>query len=407
MNRTSRTAARRLSRRNVVTGALIVTGLSASKLATRRGSTTTTAFSDATPGPLDDDLRVSRSGWKTDFSTHSVNLSEISSGGPPRDGIPPIDHPAYVSIANARAWLEPSEPFIAVVRNGKARAYPLQILVWHEIVNDMLDEEPTLVTFCPLCNTAIAFARRLEPGGTVYDFGTTGNLRLSDLVMWDRETESWWQQLTGDAIVGVLTGRVLPSYPAQILGWSSFAELYPDGDVLSRETGFSRSYGQNPYVGYDDINSSPFLFDGPDDGRFRPMERFVGLVVSADAVAYPLSSPEGARAMNDRVGGQEIVVLHIPGALSAVDQSIIAESRDVGQVGVFDRQLDGQQLTLTAAGIDRFVDQETGSTWSVTGHAIDGSLAGRQLTPRAHVVVFWFAWAAAYPQTRIWDPAAS
>jgi len=395
----------RLTRRRVLAGGVALAGVGAVGLAANRGSTSA-VLADATPEALDRDLNVSTTGWKTDFSKHSVNLSEIRSGGVPRDGIPPIDAPAYVSIAEANAWIAAEEPVVAVARNGQARAYPIQILIWHEIVNDVLGGEPTLVTFCPLCNTAIAFDRRLTPGGTVYDFGTTGNLRFSDLVMWDRQTESWWQQLTGEAIVGELTGSVLTAYPAQILGWSAFTEAYPTGDVLSRETGHSRSYGQNPYVGYDDINSTPFLFDGPNDGRLRPMERVVGLTVGTEAVAYPLVAPDGALAINDGIGGMEIAILHVPGARSALDQSVIAESRDIGQVGVFDRVLDGQVLTLTAEGADRFVDQETGSIWTVTGQAIDGTLAGRQLPPLAHVVVFWFAWGAAYPQTRIWTPSS-
>lgn len=359
----------------------------------------------ATPG-LDDDLRVSRSGWKTDFSKHSVSLSEIQSGGLPRDGIPPIDDPRYVAQADADEWLEAIEPVIAVVRNDGigapwARAYPLQIMVWHEVVNDELADRPTLVTFCPLCNTAIAFERRLEPGGTVYDFGTTGNLRHSDLVMWDRQTESWWQQLSGAAIVGTLTGSALTPVPAQILGWDAFKSAYPDGDVLSRETGFDRPYGQNPYPGYDDIDSSPFLFDGETDGRLPAMERVVGLTVGEEAVAYPFSTLSKAGAINDTVGGKAIVVFHAGGARSALDSSDIASARDVGQAGVFERDVDGETLTFAASG-DQLTDAETGSTWDITGTAVAGPLAGQSLTPLPHTVVFWFAWGAFQPETRVW-----
>jgi hypothetical protein len=395
---------RRFSRRRILAGGTALTAIGAIALVSHGHAPMPEVFAAATPGTLDDDLRVSTAGWTTDFTKPSVSLSEISSGGPPRDGIPPIDHPAYVPLAEADGWLEAEEPVIAVVRGGQVRAYPLQILVWHEIVNDVLGGEPTLVTFCPLCNTAIAFDRRLDPGGPVYDFGTTGNLRFSDLVMWDRQTESWWQQLTGEAIVGELTGRVLPPYPAQILGWSAFKAAYPAGDVLSRETGFSRPYGQNPYVGYDDVDSSPFLYDGPADGRLRPMERVVGVAVGDQAVAYPLTALAGPRVANDELGGQPVAILDAPGARSVVDQAAIADSRDVGQVGVFDRRLDNRALTFAARGEDHFADAETGSTWDVTGRAVDGPLVDRQLAPLPHVVVFWFAWAAAYPQVRIWTP---
>jgi hypothetical protein len=138
---------------------------------------------------------VADANWRTDFSRHTVPLDEIRSGGPPRDGIPPIDHPQFVDFASANAWLHDREPVVAVHRHKVAKAYPLQILIWHEIVNDTIGHAPITVTFCPLCNSAIAFPRQLD--GQVLDFGTTGRLRHSDLVMWDRQTESWWQQLTG------------------------------------------------------------------------------------------------------------------------------------------------------------------------------------------------------------------
>lgn len=401
----------RLSRRRLAQAGIGVAALG-TFAATRRGEQPGEAAplaDHATPG-LDDNLSVSRSGWQTDFSRHSVSLSEFQGGGPPRDGIPPIDEPQYVSLAEANDWLEEIEPVIAVVRENadgtlQARAYPLQILIWHEIVNDELAGEPTLVTFCPLCNTAIAFERQLEPDGIVYDFGTTGNLRHSDLVMWDRQTESWWQQLSGEAIVGELTGTVLTPVPAQILGWSAFKSAYPEADVLSRQTGFDRPYGENPYPGYDDINSSPFLFDGETDGRLPAMERVVGLTLGDQAVAYPFANLVETGAINDEIDGQPIAIFHTGGARSALDSSDIASARDVGQAGVFSRQIDGQTLTFTSQG-DQFTDAETGSTWDITGTAIAGPLADQTLTPLPHTVVFWFAWGAFQPQTRIWQESA-
>jgi hypothetical protein len=357
---------------------------------------------------LDDALSVPTTGWRTDFSKHSVPLSEFQSGGPPRDGIPPIDAPRYVSQAEADTWLAPDEPVIAAALEQPdgslvARAYPLQILIWHEIVNDTLGETPVAVTFCPLCYTAIAYDRRLEPGGTVYDFGTTGNLRHSDLVMWDRQTESWWQQFSGDAIVGELTGAHLTFLPAQIVSWEAFKAAYPDGDVLSRETGFDRPYGTNPYPGYDDVESRPFLFDGETDSRLPAMERVVGVVLGGQAVAYPFPEVQRARAIADQVGDEEVVVLWAPGANSAVDAQAVAEGRDIGQAGVFQREADGRLLTFSPGPDDHFTDAESGSTWDVTGAAIAGPLAGARLTPIPHSVIFWFAWAAFQPEGRLWQ----
>ncbi|MGE3798424.1 MAG: DUF3179 domain-containing protein, partial [Thermomicrobiales bacterium] len=394
-----------LSRRRLIGGAMVVAGVGASYPLWTGDSPSNIVEAQGTPETLDSTLRFSTSGWNTDFTKHSVPLSEIRSGGPPRDGIPPIDEPAYVSIADADQWLQPLEPVIAIEHSGnagsQARAYPLQIMVWHEIVNDMLADEPVLVTFCPLCNTAIAFDRRLPGDPTIYDFGTTGNLRFSDLVMWDRQTESWWQQITGEAIVGELTGQVLVQIPAQILGWEAFKEAYPDGNVLSRETGFSRQYGSNPYAGYDDVNSSPFLFEGDQDGRLAPMERVVGFVLDDLSFAYPLPVPPKEKAVNQRAGERDIVLFFAPGSQSALDAADIIESRDVGQVGVFDRVIDGQVLSFRNAGDGQFQDEETGTTWNVVGAGVAGELEGRTLGSLAHTVVFWFAWAAAYPYTQL------
>jgi hypothetical protein len=394
----SQPSGRRLDRRAILAGAAVA-GISAA--AHLRGGP---ALSQSS---LEDGLNVSTSGWKTDFSKHSVPLSEFRSGGPPRDGIPPIDEPQFVSQSEADAWLGPDEPVIAVALEQPdgsvlARAYPLQIMVWHEIVNDTRGETPVLATFCPLCYTAIAYDRRLEPGGTVYDFGTTGNLRHSDLVMWDRQTESWWQQLNGEAIVGELTGSQLTFLPAQILGWQAFKDSYPDGDVLSRETGHNRPYGTNPYPGYDDVENRPFLFDGDTDGRLPAMERVVGVELDGTAVAYPFPALAEAGAIDDTIGADEVVIFWTPGANSAVDARDIVEGRDIGQAGVYHRELDGQTLTFTAGDGGTFTDVETGSTWNVSGQAIDGPLVGQRLTPIPHTVVFWFAWAAFQPDGRLW-----
>jgi hypothetical protein len=341
------------------------------------------------------------SDWKTDFSKASVPLDEIRSGGPPRDGIPPIDRPVFESVADARRWLQDREPVIVLTIGGESRAYPLQILIWHEIVNDTIGGLPVAVTFCPLCNTAIAFDRRL--GGVVYDFGTTGKLRNSDLVMWDRQTQSWWQQITGEAIVGTLIGSKLTAIPAPIVSAGEFRAAFPAGSVLSRETGFDRPYGQNPYVGYDDVESSPFLFNGKPDSRLRPMERVVAVEIAGQRVVYPFGELARRRVIEDAIAGRQLVVFFTPGTASALDQSAIAMSRDIGATGVFAPVTDGRQLRFRLDG-DRIVDQETGSTWSVLGKATNGPLTGAQLPPIVHGDSFWFVLAAFYPDVRIWRP---
>ena len=378
----------------------------------------------------DSRLRVSAAGWKTDFSRHTVPLGEIKAGGPGKDGIPPIDTPKFVDVPASARWLKDVEPVIALEVNGAARAYPLQILIWHEIVNDALGGVPVTVTFCPLCNTALVFDRRLN--GVVHDFGVSGNLRHSDLVMWDRQTESWWQQATGECIVGTLAGQRLTMLPASIVAWQEFRAVWPKGEVLSRETGHSRAYGRNPYVGYDEVGKPPFLYRGPIDGRLPPMERVLlveippaGGEAGAAAVArpenvaravYPFSALAQRRVVHDSLAGAALVAFWAPGTASALDGADIAASRDVGAAAAFAPEIEGEAgdseggagsvpspLTFRPAprAAGRFVDDQTGSTWSITGRAVAGPLEGRQLRRLVHGNPFWFAAAAFVPEAAI------
>ena len=346
-----------------------------------------------------DAARFRTGNWLTDFSLHTVPYDEFLSGGVPRDGIPPLDDPRFESIADADKWLEDVQPVVALEISGVARAYPLAILTWHEIVNDTLGGVPVSVTFCPLCNSAVVFDRRV--GDATLDFGVSGNLRNSDLVMWDRQTESWWQQLTGEGIVGTYAGYQLDFIPAQIVSWGDFKSAFPAVDVLSRDTGHQRSYGRNPYAGYDRAGQSPFLFKGRPDDRLLPMERVVALELDGQRLAFPFLTLEDERAVNYSANGRDIVVLFQPGTASALDQPSIADSRDVGATGVFEAVLDGQALTLRPSG-DGFADDQTGSTWNVLGQAVSGPLAGQSLTPVVHGNHFWFAWAAFAPDVKIY-----
>ena len=197
--------------------------------------------------PIEGRNPINTRGWKTDFTKRTIDLTEIISGGPPKDGIPSLDAPRFEPIATAADWLTDTDPVIVYEHGGQARAYPLAVLIWHEIVNDEIAGRPVTVTFCPLCNASVVFDRRV--GDMVLDFGTTGSLRHSDLVMYDRQTETWWQQFTGAALIGELASTQLTFLPSQVLGFGRFRELFPEGEVLQRPLDqFSRNYGMNPYV---------------------------------------------------------------------------------------------------------------------------------------------------------------
>jgi hypothetical protein len=333
--------------------------------------------------------------FTTDFSITSIDFSEILSGGPSKDGIPAILKPKFVEINEADTWLMPQEPVVQVQVNGVAKAYPIQILMWHEIVNDEIGGVPVLVTFCPLCNTAIAFERTVN--GRAFDFGTTGRLRFSNLIMYDRQTETWWQQAEGKGIIGKLTGTQLVFVPAAIISWEEFKNANPNGLVLSKDTGFLRNYGSNPYVGYDDVNRPPFLYQGPETpDKLLPVARVLAVEIEEEAVAYPYDLLSEVNVINDTVGGQEIAVFWSSGTASALDTLQIADGRDVGTAISFSRLLNGSVLTFKYDG-QNIVDDETGSTWDVLGKAISGELTGNQLEQVVSVNHFWFSWVGFKP----------
>jgi uncharacterized protein YceK len=281
------------------------------------------------------ELQELSAGWKTNFARHTVPLREFQAGGPGKDGIPALDRPRFLRVAEIN-FLRPREPVIALTLAGRALAYPLQILVWHEIVDDVVGGVPVAVTFCPLCNTAIAFDRRVA--GRTLTFGTTGNLRNSDLVMYDRQTESWWQQFGGEGVVGRYAGLRLRTLPARIVAWRSFRAEHPDGLVLSRQTGYSRPYGENPYAGYDDVSSPPvFPAAHGDDKRLPPKERVVYLERGKAAVAIPFSTLAKKHHIELTLAGHRFEVNWRGGVSSALDTGAIASGRDVGAADVFER----------------------------------------------------------------------
>ncbi|MFO7678481.1 MAG: DUF3179 domain-containing (seleno)protein [Chloroflexota bacterium] len=338
--------------------------------------------------------------FRTDFKIHSIPYNEIFSGGPPKDGIPAIDSPQFVSVNEAGEWLGDLEPVTVFQEQGVVRVYPFQILMWHEIVNDVVNGRAIAVTFCPLCNTAIVFDATVN--GQSLDFGTTGRLRFSNLLMYDRQTQSWWQQASGEAVVGKLTGSQLTFLPSSIISWAEARDKYPDAQVLSRETGHQRRYGSNPYLGYDNITGSPVLFQGQVSDQLPAMARVTTVDMNDEAVAYPNEVLQELGVVNDRVGGIDVVVFWQPGLASALDSSSIAAGQDVGANGVFERILNGQTLAFTVND-DVITDEQTNSTWNIFGEATAGELAGEVLTPVVKVDHFWFSWAAFRPDTRIYQ----
>jgi hypothetical protein len=365
-----------------------------------------------TPGPQEQEVNLEtrllpqeqppgsllNSSWRTDFSRRTIDWKEVISGGPPKDGIPAIDKPTFESVEAAGEWLSARDPVILFRHNDVARAYPLAILIWHEIVNDEIDGLPVTITFCPLCNASIAFDRNFD--GQVLDFGVSGLLRNSDMIMYDRQSESWWQQFTGEGIAGEYAGERLDFLISQVISFADFEASFPGGEVLARPA-LSRSYGANPYVSYD-TNDRPFLFRGEPDPRLPSVERVAGAIVEEIHRAYAFSAVRAEGVINDVIGTTPVALFFKSGVASALDTREIREGRDVGGVALFERQVEGRILTFTPLENGLFSDNETGSTWNVLGEAIEGELEGTSLAQLVAFDHFWFAWSAFFPDTELY-----
>jgi len=326
-----------------------------------------------------------------------LDPGKILSGGPPPDGIPPIDEPRFAR-ARTVGWLTDTEPLLSLTVGAETRGYPLQIMTWHEIVNDTVGGVPVAVTYCPLCNSGVAFERRAA--GRVLSFGTSGRLYADNLVMYDRQTESLWPQLTGQAALGVLTGTTLRAIPMGTVAWHDFRTAHPEAWVLTRDTGHDRPYGRNPYAGYDDP-SGEVLFELPSkDARLPVKERVVGVTAGRDALAVVRSAIARTGVLDVTVEGKGLMMWHRSGQASALDDELIVRGRDIGTVAVFDPVLKGRRLHFIAVGTG-FRDRETDSQWNVLGHATTGPMKGQRLVPHQHLDTFWFAWVAFHPETRV------
>ena len=317
------------------------------------------------PSSRADLARWQKEGWKTDFSRATVPLEEILSGGPPRDGIPSIDRPVFEPASKVQE-LGDKEPVIVFPLGPEARAYPLRVLMWHEIANDEVNGVRAAVTYCPLCNASIVFDRRVD--GRVLEFGTTGKLRNSDLVMYDRQTETWWQQFSGEGIVGALAGRSLKMLPSRVVPFRDFRAAHPEGLVLVPNDPTARRYGSNPYVGYDTRWEPYDLFRGGLPGGLDPMARVVVAQPSGDRISVALSYLSERQQLTH--GG--LTFAWKSGMASALDRNDIRASRDVGSVSVLNAAgnpvvhdvtfafvlyaFDPQAVVLTEKGLVRLAD---------------------------------------------------
>lgn len=279
-----------------------------------------------------------------DLSNASIPLEKILHGGPPRDGIPAIDNPQFVNAGEA-GFIQADDRILGVARNGIAKAYPIAILNWHEIVNDQFGDEAIAVTFCPLCGTGMAFKADIQ--GQSRDFGVSGLLYNSDVLLYDRASDSLWSQIAREAVSGPMLGTALEMVATAHTSWADWLARYPDTLVLSNKTGYLRNYSRNPYAGYETSEATIFPVTFNKSG-FHPKELVIGLELADSVKAYPfVELAKSTGTIDDQVAGQNITVWH-----DAAHRS---------------------------------------------GRVLD---AGGMEIPT--VISFWFAWSAFYPETEIY-----
>jgi hypothetical protein len=289
---------------------------------------------------MNPEIKVDERGVK-----YIVHPNKLMRGGAPKDGIPSIDNPKYVTVSDADEWIQYNELVLAIIYKNVKRVYPFQILVWHEIVNDVIAGDPILITYCPLCGSGIAYERNID--GEAVEFGTTGKLYNSNLVMYDRKTETYWTQIDGKAIIGELTGRELKEISIDTVTWGEWKEVHPDSEVLSQETGYIRSYGKDPYGNYYEDSFVMFPVENT-DRRIHPTTVIFGIEVEGVYKAYKEEDLKEMDTIEDTVNNVRI------------------------------------RLTRNEAGIVRIIDVDT----------------GEEIVKERD---FWFAWYAFHPDTLVYE----
>ena len=317
----------------------------------------------------------------TNGQKHIIPLEKIKSGGPPKDGIPSIDTPEFTE-ASQEYHVSDSDTVLGLEINGDVRAYPLSILVWHEIVNDNVGGVPVAVTYCPLCFTNQVFERVID--GQEVEFGTSGKLYNSNLVMYDRLTNSYWSQALGKAIVGELTGYELSTIPFDVIRWGDWKSLHPDSVVLTTNTGHIRAYGVDPYGNYYTETRILFPVENTDD-RMHPKEIILGFNDGDVYKAYKQQDVESAVIINDQINNNPIFLV-----------SLYPEN-----ARAFERTVDGKVLEFFFKD-ESIIDKETNSEWNYDGVAISGALVGTELNRIPFNPGFWFEWIAFHPDTDVY-----
>jgi len=320
--------------------------------------------------------------------------SSVVFGGPPKDGIPPIERPKYISVAEADKFLRADDVVFGLHYRGTVKAFPQIVLVWHEIVNEEIAGTKLSITYCPLTGSAVAYAGRSKIDGKPLTFGTSGKLVNSNLLMYDRQTDSTWPQILGIAITGRSKGQQLSAVPLTWTTWERWKRKHSDTLVLSRDTGHLRAYGRDPYGSYTQEGSNYYNSGGPffpvmaKSDRFPDKKVVIGIKAGDEILALPKAEAAAAAVTHFSLGGRPLVAFYD----DALDE-----------IFAFDRRLEGREMRFGRRD-GQIVDEQTRTVWSAQGRAAAGKLAGAQLPWATSFDVLWFSWYAFYPDTKVLVP---
>tara|TARA_Y100001972_G_scaffold124695_1_gene174426 strand:+ start:7078 stop:8166 length:1089 start_codon:yes stop_codon:yes gene_type:complete len=328
------------------------------------------------------------------FGDWLIPYDNIYDGGPGKDGIPALLNPKLISAAEA-SYLSDADLVIGTLVNGEPRAYPHIILDWHEIINDQAGDQVYTINYCPLTGTGMNWKRNIN--GSINTFGVSGLLYNSNLILYDRDTDSNWSQMRAESVHGRYIGRSADLFPMLETTWLTWKTMYPETMVVSLNTGIDRPYGNYPYVSNqtkEDYREAPFLIFPVtnDDDRLHRKERVLGVRIGGEAKAYRFNDFEGNTIVRtNTIGGQPVVII------GNASKNFMTAYRSV---------LGGE--TLSFSGLDQselphVMTDNRGNTWDIFGRAVTGPDTGAELIVAEAYIGYWFAWAAFNPEIEIID----
>lgn len=344
--------------------------------------------------------------WQTDTSKRTIELSDLTIAAP-KDELQALNYPKFITRNDRHNHFFEHEPVIVITQEGRAKAYPLSLLTPFELANDSFGGEELMITYCPMCNAAVVFNRRVNENGEAHllNFGISGILMHNDMVMYDKNTESWWEQLMGTAVAGKLAGTTMEFMPSMLISVKDYFDRFPDGLIMSPEgVKLVKSHHHRAFHHMEHDSShleSTYYLPEKTDPRLPPLERVLDIHIDDHITIYPYHVLAKEQVLNQEFDGISFSIFYHGETVSVLDEDKLAKSKHVGSATAFRTKVDGQVLTFKKEG-EYFKDDQTGSIWDITGYCREGEKKGKQLWLMPHSNHFAFAYLAFFPESEIY-----